>query len=472
MTTCFLAPDPIQSTQFIPGGNTPANGGQLFFYLAGSSTKQTVYKDSTASVAWTNPIVLDSGGNLPSGGEVWFPTGVTFKVVFAPSTDTDPPTSPYWTRDNLPGINDTSASTSEWVSGPAPTFVNATQFTLAGDQTATFHKARRLKTTNTGGTVYSTIVTSVFGVLTTVTVVNDSPGTLDSGLSAVFYGLESANNPSIAPDAVHRKGVAVASAATTDIWSIAGDYVHITGTTTISHFSTSPYAGAERDIIFDSTPTVSSGGNISLPGGAFVAAANDRAKVRADTTSSNVVTFYQRANGTSLIGNALTFLSSASAASSASLDFTGLTGFAAYELHLNSIRPVSDAVALWLRASTSNGAQFTTTLAYGYANVGLLVGTGFVQTTSNTDTKIVIQSDSSSSATANGISGKITFVPTQGHMATWQAIGRNSAGGGGNMFSNAGGGFFVSGVPNALRLEVSSGNIATGTVYCYGVRNA
>ena len=172
MTTCFLAPDPIQSTQFIPGGNTPANGGQLFFYAAGSSTKQTVYRDNAAAVAWANPIVLDSGGNLPSGGEVWFPTGQSFKVVFAPSNDTDPPASPYWSKDNLTGMNDTTASVSDWVSGPTPTFVSATSFTLVGDQTLIFTKGRRIKTTNTGGTVLSTVVNSVFGATTTVTVVN------------------------------------------------------------------------------------------------------------------------------------------------------------------------------------------------------------------------------------------------------------------------------------------------------------
>lgn len=104
--TCYLAPDPIQSTFFIPGGNTPANGGQLFFYSSGTSTKTTVYKDNLGATAWSNPIVLDSGGNLPSGGEVWIPSGVTVKVVFAPSNDTDPPSSPYWSKDNLAGVND------------------------------------------------------------------------------------------------------------------------------------------------------------------------------------------------------------------------------------------------------------------------------------------------------------------------------------------------------------------------------
>jgi len=107
--------------QFIPGGIVPAAGGKLFFYVAGSvSTKQTVYKDNAAAVSWSNPIVLDSGGNLPSGGEVWFPTGQTFKAVLAPFNDTDPPASPYWSKDNLSGINDVSAAASS-----SSTFIQA-----------------------------------------------------------------------------------------------------------------------------------------------------------------------------------------------------------------------------------------------------------------------------------------------------------------------------------------------------------
>lgn len=299
MTTCFLAPDPIQSTQFIPGGNTPANGGQLFFYVAGSSTKQTVYKDNAAGTAWSNPIVLDSGGNLPSGGEVWFPTGQTFKVIFAPSTDTDPPTSPYWTKDNLAGMNDTAAATvSEWVSGPAPTYVSGTQFTVTGDQTGTFTAGRRIKTTNTAGTVYSVITQAAFGTSTTVNVVSDS-GTLDSGLSAVSYGIADPANPSISPQEIYRKGSAVASAGngTTDVWGVVGDYVHVTGTNAVHSFSTAPYAGARRELIFDGALTLFSSAAMTLPGNTNIStAANDYALVRADTVSTNIVTNYVRAS--------------------------------------------------------------------------------------------------------------------------------------------------------------------------------
>ena len=291
MTTCFLAPDPIQSTQFIPGGNTPANGGQLFFYVAGSSTKQTVYKDNAAAVAWTNPIVLDSGGNLPSGGEVWFPQGQTFKVIFAPSNDTDPPASPYWTKDNLAGTNDVSAQTGvEWISGPTPTIVSTTQFTLAGDQTATFTAGRRVKTTNTGGTVYSTITSSSFGAnTTTVNVANDGAGVLDSGLSAVSYGLFDPANPSISAPEVNRKGNAIASSGngTTNIWASSGDYVHITGTNTIWFFSSAPFAGAEKTLIFDSALQINSSAALAIPGNINITTApNDRGIVRADTVST------------------------------------------------------------------------------------------------------------------------------------------------------------------------------------------
>ena len=196
MATTYLAPDPIQSTQLIPGGAVPANGGQLFFYLAGTNTKSTVYKDNAAAVAHTNPIVLDSGGNIPSGGEVWFASGVTYKVVFAPATDTDPPVSPYWTKDNLAGMNDVSATASEWISGATPTFVSTKSFTLVGDQTSTFTVGRRIRTVNSGGTVYSTVLVSSFGALTTITVANDS-GVLDSGLSAVAYSILGTAQPSL-----------------------------------------------------------------------------------------------------------------------------------------------------------------------------------------------------------------------------------------------------------------------------------
>jgi hypothetical protein len=183
--------------QFIDANGNPYSGAKLFFYDAGSSTKQNTYTDSTGITANANPVVLGSDGR-PSN-QIWFTSGLTYKAVLAPSTDTDPPASPIFTVDGLTGINDVTATVDEWqASGLTPTYVNATSFTLSGDQTGTFTIGRRLKTSNTGGTIYSVITASSYNggtLLTTVTVSNYS-GTLDSGLSSVSYSILRSDNPS------------------------------------------------------------------------------------------------------------------------------------------------------------------------------------------------------------------------------------------------------------------------------------
>jgi hypothetical protein len=84
------------------------------------------------------------------------------------------------------------------------------------------------------------------------------------------------------------KGAAVASAATTDIWSGGdGTLLHVSGTTTISSFGTAPQAGALRVVVFDATLTLTHGANLVLnAGGANVTTApGDIALVWADSTT-------------------------------------------------------------------------------------------------------------------------------------------------------------------------------------------
>jgi hypothetical protein len=189
------------------GASVPASGYKLFLYSTGSSSKITTYTDSTGGTPNANPVLLGSTGLPQSGANVvgiWLAQGQTVKAVFAPSTDTDPPSSPIWTRDfgaNPPGINDPTENVlvnSEWVLAGTPTFVSTTSFSLTGDQTAIFNKPRRIKSTNSGGTIYSQVISSAFASVTTVTVKNDS-GVLDSGLTAVSYALLSGTNPSVPP---------------------------------------------------------------------------------------------------------------------------------------------------------------------------------------------------------------------------------------------------------------------------------
>lgn len=97
-----LSPSPIQHFEI---NNQPAVGAFLFTYLAGTTTKAPVYTDATGGESFTNPVVMNARGEPENTGGastgVWLPIGVAYKFVFAPSTDTDPPTNPIWTVDNI-----------------------------------------------------------------------------------------------------------------------------------------------------------------------------------------------------------------------------------------------------------------------------------------------------------------------------------------------------------------------------------
>lgn len=96
MTTVALTPTPRQL--FLnPSNGAPAAGFKVFTYQAGTTTKQTTYVDSTGTTPNVNPIILDSLGEA----DIWLDITKSYKIVFANPNDTDPPTNPIWTRDNI-----------------------------------------------------------------------------------------------------------------------------------------------------------------------------------------------------------------------------------------------------------------------------------------------------------------------------------------------------------------------------------
>lgn len=167
------------------------SGGKIETYLAGSSTPATTYTSSAGNVAQANPIILNTRGEVDN--LIWLTTGIAYKFILKDSLN-----NVIRTLDNVTGVNDNVGTADQWVTGAVvPTFVAATQFTLAGDQTSTFEIGRRLKLTVTAGTVYGTIVASVFTTLTTITLAMDAGQVLDSGLSVVSYGIISTSNSSL-----------------------------------------------------------------------------------------------------------------------------------------------------------------------------------------------------------------------------------------------------------------------------------
>lgn len=211
----------FNDAQFDSSGN-PYTGAQIFTYASGSTTPQTTYQDSGALSQHTNPIILNSRGEPPA--PIWLTEGLTYKLYLTTPTDTNPPVTSVRVIDNVSGINDTTSAQDEWVaSGSTPTYIGATSFSVSGDQTSTYTIGRRLKSTNSGGTVYSGVSASSFGGgITTVTVVNDS-GTLDSGLSAVSLGILRADHSSIP----HTKS------SSTGLKSVLTDILDINGNETL-----------------------------------------------------------------------------------------------------------------------------------------------------------------------------------------------------------------------------------------------
>lgn len=98
---------PVARQLFLnPSTGSPAVGYKIFTYLAGTpNTKENTYTDSTGTTPNTNPIILDDLGEAA----IWLSPSFGYKFVFAPPTDTDPPSNPIWTVDNIFGSSLTGA---------------------------------------------------------------------------------------------------------------------------------------------------------------------------------------------------------------------------------------------------------------------------------------------------------------------------------------------------------------------------
>lgn len=88
---------PVLRQKFFGNNGAPLNGGKLFTYIAGTTTKQGTFKDAAGVGSNTNPVILDYRGEA----DVWIPPNVGYKFVLAPANDTDPPTNSIWTVDNV-----------------------------------------------------------------------------------------------------------------------------------------------------------------------------------------------------------------------------------------------------------------------------------------------------------------------------------------------------------------------------------
>lgn len=75
------------AAQFFDGSGNPLTGGKIYTYAAGTTTPQTTYTTNLGTIAHDNPIILDSAGRVPNGGEIWLITSAKYKFVISDSND-------------------------------------------------------------------------------------------------------------------------------------------------------------------------------------------------------------------------------------------------------------------------------------------------------------------------------------------------------------------------------------------------
>ena len=115
---------PAPKTAFVDAAGEPLVGGQLYTYIAGTTTLQATYTDSTATTANTNPIILDSRGEA----NVWL-GGAIYKFVLK-----DADGALIWTVDN---ISAPTAAVSPVLSGNVTIDSNTSSPALKITQTGT-----------------------------------------------------------------------------------------------------------------------------------------------------------------------------------------------------------------------------------------------------------------------------------------------------------------------------------------------
>jgi hypothetical protein len=151
------------------------------------------------------------------------------------------------------------------------------------------------------------------------------------------------------------RGADIASAATLDLTTATGNFLHITGNagpiTAITLAS-----GAEYTLVFDSNPTLTNSASLILPGGANIAVqAGDALKVRGEPSSVARVVSYQNASGQALIPSAIQLLAQATVSSPvAAIDFLSVFS-ATYDRYTIEIENLGQNGAGTMQMRFANG---------------------------------------------------------------------------------------------------------------------
>lgn len=177
---------------FTDDEGNPLAGGKIFTYEGGSSSVlKTTYTGPSEAIANSNPIVLNSAGQLPAGVSIWLIASEAYNLVLTASDGI----TVLKQFDDVTGIIPPPASGEVvanpiWVDTAVPTYLAPTQFLVPGNFSSQFAVGNRARLTLSTGFAYGTVTAVSFSSPnTTVTVALDGGATLNGTISKAEYSL-------------------------------------------------------------------------------------------------------------------------------------------------------------------------------------------------------------------------------------------------------------------------------------------
>ena len=266
------------------------------------------------------------------------------------------------------------------------------------------------------------------------------------------------------------KGSDIASATTTDIGAATGNFVDVTGTTTITGLGT-VQAGAEREIQFDGALTLTHNAtSLILPGNAnIVTRAGDVARFRSLGSGNWLCTDYQPD-----LGGQWVKIGDTTASDDATVAFTwaGET-FSSVKIFISDLVSATDDVQFYMRTSTDGGSGYDSGASdYAYANQNGATGTE----TSASAAQILLNEGAAGDGIGN-VAGTNTYNLELNILSPSTALETNMVGFSGGVVADDGlTSFVLWGQRNAqedvdgVQFLMSSGNITQGRFVSYGIR--
>lgn len=505
---------------YLDDNGEPLAGGQLFFYVAGTSTKQDTYADEDLVIPNENPMILNARGETDE--PVFLSNQGVYKVVLASATDTDPPTSPIWSVDEVSNllelvdddgnsviVLDGVANPVNWVTVTNAATGNKPIISVDGetnvgltittkgtgainaiaedillkdvDNTSSIRTQADVGVTVSGPAVTMTASTGNASMISTagdvvLTATGDDvliTATDDITLTSAEVKLAS-NQPitdtnanellkfSATASAVNEVTVTNAATATNPTLSATGGDTNVginlqsKGTGTYNLLGTVDQEARLK--LFEDT----SNGTNSISINAPAIIASDKTITLADET------FTLRSQVWDLIATA-------TASNSATLDFTSISNstYRTHVLVLSSMIPQTDATSLTLRVSVA--ASFLSTSIYDYAIFAHnSAGASAVSGGNATAGVILMEATSWGNNTNEHING-VVYLHNLSDAAiaksmVWQGHGINATAA--SVSATGGCTFSTTSAIDGIRILSSSGNITSGEVRLYGIRNA